>query len=292
MTCKICGSKCNPYGVAEVLGKYQASFSECSTCDFIFVDNCTWLEEAYKDAINETDVGYLQRNYGTAEDLKQFLATTSPDDYFVDYGAGYGAMVRLMRDRGYKFHWHDKYCKNLFAHFLEAEASRIGSYRAMVAVEVFEHLIDPTETLEDMLTFTNAIFFTTELIPTEKPKLNDWWYFGLEHGQHLSFYTEPALHKLADKYGLRYRRLTDTWHLLAKPDDSLLHDIPQMDITPSANRFSRRLVKFIARKLPSNVNQKAIARKSLTLSDHDKIKNIIETKSGFKGNLDSYNSSA
>jgi len=38
----------------------------------------------------------------------------NPDGIFLDYAAGYGLFVRLMRDAGYNFRWSDLYCQNLF----------------------------------------------------------------------------------------------------------------------------------------------------------------------------------
>jgi len=37
----------------------------------------------------------------------------NPDGIFLDYAAGYGLFVRLMRDAGYNFRWSDLYCQNL-----------------------------------------------------------------------------------------------------------------------------------------------------------------------------------
>ncbi len=33
----------------------------------------------------------------------------------MDFGAGHGVFVRMMRDKGFDFFWNDIYCKNLYA---------------------------------------------------------------------------------------------------------------------------------------------------------------------------------
>jgi hypothetical protein len=40
--------------------------------------------------------------------------------------------------------------------------------------------------------------FSTLLVPEPAPKLEDWWYYGLEHGQHIAFYTRKSLAVLAN----------------------------------------------------------------------------------------------
>jgi hypothetical protein len=57
--------------------------------------------------------------------------------------------------------------------------------------------------------------FTTSLLPPANPKPEEWWYYGLDHGQHIGLFTLKALHSLADRFNLRllsyrsYHLLTD-----------------------------------------------------------------------------------
>ena len=57
--------------------------------------------------------------------------------------------------------------------------------------------------IEHMLKISRNVFFTTEIVPSYNPVPGKWWYYGLSHGQHVSFYTGKSLEYIAEKYDLR-----------------------------------------------------------------------------------------
>src|SRR5437762_2132413 len=126
------------------------------------------------------------------------------DGIFLDYAAGYGLFVRLMRDAGYDFRWSDLYCQNLFVRGFEAPEPLTGPYEAVTAFEVFEHLTNPNEELKKLLAITPCLIFSTQLLPDPAPQPQDWWYYGLHHGQHVAFYTPKSLELLAGQFGYRF----------------------------------------------------------------------------------------
>lgn len=107
-----------------------------------------------------------------------------------------------MRDIGFNFYWYDKYCKNIFAKGFEWNYSK--DIEAVTCFEVFEHFINPLEDIENILNISKNVIFTTELLPSPLPQPNDWWYYALEEGQHISFYSEKTLRFIAKKYNLNY----------------------------------------------------------------------------------------
>jgi len=221
MKCKICHGEATQYAEVTIRRIHRTAVFQCHQCDFVFLDPITWLAEAYADPINTTDVGYVQRNLKSVDFLAKALASTYADNsIYCDYGAGYGLFVRLMRDKGYRFHWHDPYCKNLFASYCEASLPHFAPYTMVTAFEVFEHLPDPMAGLQDMLRFGSQLIFTTELVPGPKPQPGQWWYFGLDHGQHVSFYSRPSLEALAARFGLKYHLLKPCWHLFGTNDQA------------------------------------------------------------------------
>jgi len=133
---------------------------------------------------------------------------------FLDYGGGYGLFVRMMRDCGYDFYWFDRFCRNIFARGFEGEAG--SQYELLTAFEVFEHLADPAAELEEMLKLSKNILFATELVPDSGPKPGEWWYYGLEHGQHISFYKKKSLQALADRFRLKLYSDNKAIHLLTE----------------------------------------------------------------------------
>ncbi len=135
---------------------------------------------------------------------------------FLDYAGGYGIFVRLMRDIGFDFYWYDKYTPNLFARGFEY-TPEVGKIEAITTFESFEHFVNPIEELENMLQLSKNIIFTTELLPNPIPKPEEWWYYGLDHGQHISFYSPKTFKYIADRYGLEYINLGGIQILTEKP---------------------------------------------------------------------------
>ena len=139
---------------------------------------------------------------------------------FLDYGGGYGLFVRLMRDLGFDFYWFDRFCTNLFAKGFDFDETKDNPYELVTAFEVFEHFINPLNEIENILKFSKNILLSTELLPENNPKPNEWWYYSLQEGQHISIYTHKALSIIADKYHLNLYSNGLSLHLLAEKKHS------------------------------------------------------------------------
>src|SRR5574338_82691 len=61
-TCRICGSRSEPYAAGMVLDKYKVQYYSCGNCGFIQTESPYWLEEAYSSAIARSDIGLIGRN--------------------------------------------------------------------------------------------------------------------------------------------------------------------------------------------------------------------------------------
>jgi len=203
MFCKICNHLSDYIFTAKILYKYNVHYYYCNNCGFMQTEEPYWLEEAYKEPINITDTGYIQRNIQLSQKLTIILNIFfDKNGKFLDYAGGYGMFTRLMRDIGFDFYWDDKYTKNLFARGFE-HTSGI-TYEAITTFESFEHFVNPIKELENLLNLSNNIIFSTELLPYPIPKPEEWWYYGLNHGQHIAIYSEKTLQFLAKKYKLNY----------------------------------------------------------------------------------------
>lgn len=215
--CKICGQPTTEYGSALVLGKYHARYLQCRGCGFVQVDNPCWLAEAYSDAITASDLGLVARNLGNSKICRALIPIFfDPAAKFVDYGGGYGLFVRMMRDTGFDFFLFDPLCENLFAKRFLADPASDQRYELVTAFEVFEHLVDPLREIEQMVHFSPNILFSTLLLPPTNPSPTEWQYFGLEHGQHVSFFTERSLAVLAGKFGLHIHSCRRSFHLFSR----------------------------------------------------------------------------
>ena len=253
MRCKICESHTALAFTADILGKYPVGYFRCRSCGFIQTDEPYWLSESYASAINEIDLGPVSRALVGSNIVEGIiLSMFDKEAKFIDYGAGYGLLVRIMRDRGFDFYWYDKYCNNVFAkHFV---ANLETGFELLTAFEVFEHLVDPLSEIKAMLAYSNNLLFSTQLVPNETQNRTDWWYFGPEHGQHVAFYTVEALQVVSKVFNLCLSTDGVGTHLL------------------SQKPVSKRLFRFFARetrqsRLVRSLLRTQMRKKSLLLDD-------------------------
>ena len=211
--CKICSSEASEVFQATVLKKYKVGYLKCPTCGFIQTENPHWLEEAYQASINLSDTGIVLRNRRAARIATSLiLLFFNRRARFLDYAGGFGLFTRMMRDNGFDFFWSDPFTRNELARGFEAT---LGSrYELATSFESFEHFDDPIGETRKILEWSDNILATTELLPQEVPASN-WWYYGFEHGQHISFYTREAFLSLAGQLGMNYYNV-DNFHLLTK----------------------------------------------------------------------------
>jgi hypothetical protein len=238
---------------AIIMGKYKINYFKCKNCDFVSTEEPYWLTEAYSESINISDAGVLQRNFKLAKISTVIICLFfNKNGKFLDYGGGYGLFVRLMRDIGLDFCWSDPHIENLFARGFEYNSSY--KIELITCIEVFEHFVEPLKEIENMLKLSKNILFTTEILPTHPPAPWEWWYYGLEHGQHVSFYSLKTLNFIVRKYGLNFYSNSTNLHLFT---EKTLNPFKFRIVT----KFSKYLYPFLKRRL-----------KSKTFSDMEEIK--------------------
>ncbi|QYY37393.1 class I SAM-dependent methyltransferase [Ruficoccus sp. ZRK36] len=167
------------------------------------------------------------------------------DEPCLDFGAGTGMMVRICRDYGMNYHYYDRYASNVFAIGFEADRLPAGTKPRMItAFEVAEHFPDPMTDFKEIFAFDpEYVFFSTCLYTGQDP---DWWYF-LDDGQHVAFYTEESLRRLGQAFGYHFCSDYDI-HLFSKEPTSkrLLKKIRRS----SAKRCKRYRKQFGSRTIP------------------------------------------
>lgn len=246
MTSKITGGPTESLFTAKLLNKYDVRFYRCKATGFIQTEEPYWLPESYSSAITKLDVGLVMRN-------ENLVALTAPllwryfnhEGTFLDYAGGYGLFTRMMRDRGFDFVHTDPYCQNIFAEYHDlAGLPATTKFEGVTAFEVFEHLAQPVAEIEAIARFSENLFFTTELLPPNVTK--NWWYFSLETGQHVSFYTKEALQSIAGKLGRRY--YTDgKWRHLLTVKELPENPFERMNRKEREPFFVRKMRKYLRR---------------------------------------------
>src|SRR5580704_271178 len=247
LACKICGGASRLFDEAIVLKKHKAMYFRCVDCGFLQTEEPYWVEEAYSSAIAGQDVGIMARNLTNCHVVTAVLNLLFPGtSEAVDFGAGHGIFVRMMRDRGFNFFWSDPYASNDYARGFEAPSGKKVEF--LTAFEVLEHLPDPVSDISRLMELSDNVFVSTGIVPTPTPKVNDWWYFMPSSGQHISFYTKESLQSLATRFQ-RHLLSTDSYHLF------------------SSKRHSRPLFQLAVRPRAARILNSMFRRPSLIPSD-------------------------
>ena len=199
--CRCCGQSLRMLHFNGKIFEKTVAFFECDYCGYVQTESPTWLDLAYKSPINVSDTGIMKRNFSNTHIVLATLALMGcKNSQVVDFSGGYGLLVRLLRDIGIDAFWNDPYSENLVARGFEFDGT--GSPKLVTAFEAFEHFVSPCQELSNLLDLSPNVLLTTNLIPTPTPNPTTWWYYGLEHGQHIGFFRIKTLQYLADRFNL------------------------------------------------------------------------------------------
>ena len=197
------------------MNSHEAEYRRCVSCGAVMAVDPSWLAIAYREAIAVSDVGLVGRNLSLSRLTRRVIRVLFPGaETFLDFGAGNGMFVRMMRDAGWPFRYYDAHGPNLFARGFEAAPT--SGYDVVTAFEVLEHLVNPVQELMS-IAGSRAILATTLLLPDPAPALEQWWYYTLQSGQHVTLHTERSLDVLAERLGYRRTSCNDVHVLTTKP---------------------------------------------------------------------------
>lgn len=234
MICKVCNNVAQKVFFSHVLQRHAVDYFFCSHCSFLQTSAPTWLDEAYQNSINLSDTGIMQRNIYFSEVTAILLFFLfERDARFVDFAGGYGIFTRLMRDFGFDFYWNDPFTKNILARGFEYKSDDFAKIDLITCFESFEHFENPIKEIERLTALSKNILFSTAILPDPLPAPCEWWYYGLDHGQHIAFYRTATLKFIADKLGLNFAT-----------DGKSLHIYSQKKISPSFFKLLVNLRRF------------------------------------------------
>ena len=211
--CRVCGALSRFVYSRRLLGR-PVRYYDCAACGYFQTEEPDWLERAYRSPINVLDTGLVRRNALNVGRVVMTLALLRRlRGRVVDIAGGVGLLVRMLRDLGVDAYWQDRYCENLLARGFEDS----GLDCALVtAIEVVEHLVRPGDDLRAMLERGPTVLFSTELVTSVDPPPGDWWYLGLEHGQHVGFFRRRTLEHIADALGCHFDTDGTSLHILSR----------------------------------------------------------------------------
>ncbi|TGN18297.1 class I SAM-dependent methyltransferase [Leptospira idonii] len=282
MDCRLCGSSTEKKFRGRILNKYEIDYHRCTSCDLIQTESYFWLEEAYKDSIAITDTGILERNFILAERVLAVLTAISSSFRFfsvwtklpfflvkrilsrilkpylspiLDFGGGYGIMVRMLRDIGLDAYWSDPYSQNLVAKGFESSQKK---YPALIAFEVLEHFSEPRQQIDSIMRLYDPdVFLFSTLLYGDTIPDSSWWYYGFETGQHIAFYNRTTLEKLAEIYNRKIYSFSPDFHVMSKID------------------LDEKSISYILERLPDLLIRLKSKYRSKVISDFESLRETL-----------------
>lgn len=218
--CRVCSCDVESFATTKLFD-IDVQYFECDNCGYVQTEYPHWLDKAYEEVINISDTGIMSRNRSNTKIVSATLLILGKlKGCVVDAAGGFGILVRLLRDFGINAYWVDSYCKNMVARGFEYEK---GEASLVTAFEVFEHFIEPSVELDRLLEIAPNVLLSTIIIPEPTPMPNNWWYYGIEHGQHIGFFKVKTLQKLAEDRGKYLVTDGKSYHLISdKPVNTLV----------------------------------------------------------------------
>lgn len=259
-TCPLCDAQSHAlFTVQLIIGSEE--LLQCNSCEFTYFAKPAWLAQSFKSRLTDPDVGVLDRNLVVGDFLSALIPRLGlADGTIVDWGAGYGILSRLMRDRGFDFLHHEEFAEPIFY----SPRFEEGTCKAdlLTLSEVALHFDNPKREFRTLAQISDRIFFTA-LVPPTNPSL-DWWYLMPSTGLHVAFYPIKAMKKLADHLDM---------HLTT--DGRFFHLLHREPLPLSARLlFRSRLVAFGAARvfqLVSDVRRALNRSKSFAPIDAEKV---------------------
>lgn len=196
-TCRLCNGKLLSLFNLKVLGKYHVHYYKCIDCLSMQTEQPYWLEEAYSDSnLSNTDTGAVQRtlsNLAACYSLMRLFKFQNA----IDVGGSDGLLCRMLRDYGINCYVKDKYATPTYAQGFVKEDFKNPDL--VTSFEVLEHFSNPHEDLDILFSYNPKVLLLSTAIYTDERE--DWGYLSPESGQHVFFYSQPALEMISKKYG-------------------------------------------------------------------------------------------
>jgi len=186
--------------------KKDRTYFHCDRCGFIFLSrSCLLTGEAEKKR-------YLQHknalhNSGYLDFITSFLEESvkpyiQPGEAVLDFGSGpVPALSWLLRKDGYNTDSYDPF-------FHPDNSWETKKYKAVVLLEVLEHLASPVETLgkiKSSLRKNGFLCIRSNLHQENISDFSTWWY--RQDPTHISFFSERTIHYLSSKLGLSVKAI-------------------------------------------------------------------------------------
>lgn len=135
----------------------------------------------------------------------------------LDFGSGpVPVLADILKIRGFTVDYYDPF----FAPSLEWKEKK---YDAVTAVEVFEHLHNPSEAIKNLssvLKNNGYLIIRTMLHPENKNFFSGWWY--RQDCTHVSFFSERTFRLISDRYDFKLIAVKNNREIVLKKRTSVI----------------------------------------------------------------------
>jgi glycosyltransferase involved in cell wall biosynthesis/SAM-dependent methyltransferase len=238
--CRLCGRAAARVFSRLLLRRHEVDYFHCSGCGSLQTERPHWLDEAYVPDNERYDTGAVFRTLSNAAFLFDLHARLGGTHRIVDVGCGTGLLVRQLRDAGLPAFGCDKYDDSRLA--LGFKVDELPRDAVLNLCEVAEHFVEPAEEFERLFAADPAVLvLQTGIVGTPD---EDWSYLAPEHGQHVFFYSAPALQWLAARHG-RTLLACGGYALLVRPDLLPRLAVPEgAQAAPALQASPQRVAEF------------------------------------------------
>jgi len=192
---------CNLDAEVVINAKNGRFYHRCTNCDYIFLD-----EEFYLDA--EDEKKHYDNHHNTLESvgyvkmfeklIDEFVNPLKPIKNALDFGCGEGGVLATLLQRdGIECDKYDLY-------YFNDESYKSKKYDLILSTEVFEHLSNPMDILEELLSNLKKdgyLLLMTSFHPKDDEAFLKWYY--IQDSTHIGFYSMQTFNYIAKKFGLR-----------------------------------------------------------------------------------------
>ena len=159
--CRVCQANASIFFTRTIPLRRAIRYFKCPSCGQVQTETPSWLEETYREATFQLDVGMADRCIWTALTTAALASRLGigPNEPCLDWGGGTGLFTRLCRDYGLNFFHSDPYAQNIFAGGFEAgRAGPSPAWACVTAFEVAEHFPNPLKNFGELFNSPRAIF--------------------------------------------------------------------------------------------------------------------------------------
>jgi hypothetical protein len=111
--------------------------------------------------------------------------------------------------------------------------------------------------MERLFKIAPNLLISTSIIPTPTPQPDQWWYYGLSHGQHVGFMRLKTLEYLARRFDKHLVSDGHSYHLLTeKPVSSM----KWMMTTRAARHVPRIFTRGLSSRVSSDFEKMTAAK--------------------------------